>query len=353
LIRDHKLNSMKIASLLICTLIMACTNVIAQKSWQKVNETFLFKNPPFKECHASTLVETIPGTILAAWFAGKHEGHKEVGIWASFYNNGSWSKPKQVANGRMDANLTYALWNPVLFKSKSGKLFLYYKQGLNPREWWGMFKFSIDNGLTWSEAERLPAGVLGPIKNKPVELADGTLLSPSSTESLKDEWRVHMERSTDQGKTWKIIPVDHQSSYEVIQPTILIHDKRLQILSRSKQGHVIQSWSDDYGLTWTPQTPLSLLNPNSGIDAVTISNNEHIIVYNPTIPGNHWSNGRDKLYVAVSKDGENWTDILKLENGQSKEEFSYPAIIQSSDGKIHITYTYNRKNIKYVVLEKK
>lgn len=330
--------------------ILISVNVFGQ-SWRKVSETLIFNHPPFEECHASTLVETSPGVILAAWFAGKEEGDEEVGIWTATLKSGIWSKPVQVANGRVNKELTYALWNPVLFKSRAGKLLLFYKEGKNPREWWGMVKTSADNGKSWSKAVRLPNGVLGPIKNKMVELADGTWLSPSSTESLDDKWRVHMERSTDQGKTWQIIPVDPTGKYEVIQPTILLYPGKVQILSRSKQGHIIQSWSKDNGKTWSAQSPIKLLNPNSGIDGVTLKNGTQVLVYNPTPTGEHWSNGREKLNVAISTDGENWKDIVQLENGKNGNEFSYPAIIQAADGRVHITYTYNRKNIKYVILE--
>lgn len=76
-----------------------------------------------------------------------------------------------------------------------------------------------------------------------------------------------------------------------------------------------------------------------------------MIVYNPTVPGKEWFNGRYKLNVALSEDGKKWADILKLEDGDTKKEFSYPAIIQTKDGKVHITYTFDRKNIKHIVLE--
>jgi alpha-L-fucosidase len=71
------------------------------------------------------------------------------------------------------------------------------------------------------------------------------------------------------------------------------------------------------------------------------------LVYNPTVKG---KNGRSKLFVALSKTGEDWQEVLSLEN-EKKGEFSYPAVIESSDGKIHISYTHNRRNIKHVVLE--
>jgi predicted neuraminidase len=215
-----------------------------------------------------------------------------------------------------------------------------------------MYKTSLDQGKTWSEAIRLPDGILGPIKNKPIQLSDGTILSPSSTETMEN-WKVHIERSTDQGKTWQRIPVDPDTEFGVIQPSILTYpDGRLQILCRSKQGNVIESWSDDHGLSWSKMKRTELLNPNSGTDAVTLKNGSQLIVYNPLIPGKEWFNGRFKLNIAESLDGRKWKDIMFLEEGKN-EEYSYPAIIQTKDGRIHISYTFDRKNIKYIIIEKK
>jgi alpha-L-fucosidase len=237
-----------------------------------------------------------------------------------------------------------------LFKAKEGKVFLFYKVGPSPREWWGMVRTSANNGKTWSTAKRLPEGILGPIKNKPVQLADGTILSPSSTET-RESWKVHVEKSTDQGETWHIIPVDPKTEFNVIQPSILVYSgDKLQMLCRSKEDRIIQAYSNDNGNTWGALSKTNLPNPSSGIDAVTLKNGWQLLVYNPTTKGKEWFNGRAKLNVAVSKNGTEWTDVAVLENG-TKEEYSYPAVIQTKDGKVHITYTYDRKNIKYVVIE--
>lgn len=323
----------------------------AQQSWKKVKEELLFDNAPFQQCHASSIVETQSGKKIAAWFGGSHEGSKDVCIWLSENKDGKWSIPVIVANSKVSDTLFVPLWNPVLFSDKRGRLFLFYKAGSSPRTWWGMVKTSEDEGQTWSEPRRLPDGILGPIKNKPVELKDGSILSPSSTETDK-KWSVHLELSKDRGETWEVIPIDPESKFDVIQPSILFYPNHcLQLVCRSKQGNVIAAWSKDGGKTWGKLVPTALLNPNSGTDAVTLKDGRQLIVYNPSIPGKEWFNGRYKLNVALSKDGQKWTDILVLENGDTKKEFSYPAVIQSKDGKVHITYTYDRKSIKHVVLE--
>ncbi|WP_305951712.1 exo-alpha-sialidase [Emticicia oligotrophica] len=316
-----------------------------------VFEGFINENPEEKSCHASTIIELSKGKLMAAWFAGEHENHPQVCIWVATQERGkTWSKAIKIADGIYEGK-QYACWNPVLFKNSSGKLFLYYKVGINPREWWGMVKTSDNEGKTWSSPSRLPNDILGPIRNKSIQLKNGSVLHPSSTESIRgDIWHSHMEISDANGKNWKKIDIDC-GEYGVIQPTILNHkDGKIQILMRSRQNKIIQSWSEDNGKTWSKLSPINLPNPNSGIDAVTLKNGSFLLVYNPLPSGKEWSNGRNVLKVARSIDGNNWEDIYTLEN-QEKGEFSYPAIIQTGDGLVHITYTYDRKLIKTVVLD--
>lgn len=312
---------------------------------EKVSDGLIYDNPPFAQCHASTIMEVSPNKFMVAAFGGAEEGNKDVCIWLSTKGDDKWGKPVQIADGIINDSLRYPTWNPVLFKARESKVFLFYKVGPSPREWWGMVRTSDDNGKTWSSSKRLAKGILGPIKNKPVQLANGTILSPSSTET-EDSWKVHIEKSTDLGKTWQLIPIDQETPYQVIQPSILEYPDKMQILCRSKDNAVIQSYSKDNGNTWGTLTKTELPNPNAGTDALTLDNGWQLLVYNPTVQG---KDGRAKLNVAASKDGIAWSDVFVLED-QDYGEFSYPAVVGSNDGNIHITYTYNRVNVKHVVL---
>lgn len=316
-----------------------------------VRSGYIYDNAPFSSCHASTLVELKEGNILASWFGGSHEGHKDVAIWTSVLKKGKWSAPERVADGVVADTLRYPCWNPVLFRSISKEVFLYYKVGPSPREWWGMMIRSNDDGKSWSDPARLPDGILGPIKNKPVQLKNGTILHPSSIESLDEkQWIIHLETSDSRSDNWQKVLIDCDT-FGVIQPAILIHpNNKLQMLSRSRQNAIVQTSSTDNGRSWSPLSKIPLVNPNSGIDAVTLSNGKHLLVYNPGVAGKEWYNGRNELRVALSDDGINWNDVWLLEK-HDEGEYSYPAVIQSRDGLVHITYTYDRKKIKYVVLK--
>src|SRR6185503_18922803 len=231
-----------------------------------VKSELLFEKAPFDSVHASTIVWT-KEALVAAWFAGTREGAADVGIWTSRAVNGVWSEPKEVATGVQPDGTRHPCWNPVLFETTPGVLTLFYKVGPDPQRWWGMTRTSRDAGRTWSDAQRLPDGILGPIKNKPVRLADGTLLSPTSTESPEQpsKWRVHFERSTDHGKTWSLVPLPagDGTPIDAIQPSILIQGAgRLQAVGRTRSERVFETWSNDGGRTWTPMTLTALPNPS-------------------------------------------------------------------------------------------
>jgi predicted neuraminidase len=312
-----------------------------------VRSELIFEKAPFDSVHASTIVRTGEG-LVAAWFAGTREGAPDVGIWAARETKGVWSEPKEVATGVQPDGTRHPCWNPVLFETAPGVLTLFYKVGPDPSRWWGMTRSSRDGGRTWSDGQRLPDGILGPIKNKPVRLADGTLLSPTSTESTDQpsRWRVHFERSTDNGKTWTIVqlPPPGGAPIDAIQPSVLIHGgSRLQAVGRTRSGRVFETWSNDGGKSWTPMTLTVLPNPSAGTDAVTLADGRHLIVYN------HTPKVRTPLNIAVSRDGKLWEAALVLENEPG--EYSYPAVIQSPDGLVHVTYTWKRLRIKHVVID--
>ncbi|HEK20756.1 MULTISPECIES: sialidase family protein [unclassified Mucilaginibacter] len=315
-----------------------------------IKDEYIFNEVPFKACHASTLIKLGPNRLLASWFGGTQESNPDVCIWTAENDGTKWSSPIKVADGIQPDGKRYACWNPVLFIAANGVLYLHYKIGPNPREWWAMYKTSKDGGKTWSSAVALPKGFLGPIKNKPVQLANGDILYPSSTESLDEKtWQIHLERSDAALKKWEKINIDCDT-FQLIQPSILRYSKqRLQLLSRSKQNVIAQNWSNDNGKTWSKATATQLPNPNSGSDAVTV-NGYQLLVYNPLTAGKNWWEGRSVLKLAVTKDGEHWKDLYTFEQ-HDKGEYSYPAIIADTVGNVYVTYTHDRSRIKFVQLK--
>ena len=152
---------------------------------------------PFKECHASTIVEAGNGALLCAWFGGEEEKADDVAIWLSRFENNVWSMPVKVAKVNETAH-----WNPVLFRDPARGTYLFFKVGREIPFWETNWTQTKDDGHTWSEPLELVAhdqGGRAPVKNKPIVLSDGTWLAGASTEYKG--WKAFADRSQDGGRT--------------------------------------------------------------------------------------------------------------------------------------------------------
>ena len=123
-----------------------------------IRREFIFEVAPFPQCHASTIVESENGTLVAAWFGGTREKHPDVGIWVSRKADRQWTAPVEVANGVQSTQERHPCWNPVLFQPRKGALMLFFKVGPSPRSWWGELMISNDGGKTWNNRSKLPDG---------------------------------------------------------------------------------------------------------------------------------------------------------------------------------------------------
>lgn len=326
----------------------------------------IFASAPFASCHASTVVELRNGDWLAAWFGGSGEGKPDVAIWGARHTTAGWSAPFLLVR-----EPEIAAWNPVLFHTRDGRLWLYYKFGPVVAGWTGARMVSSDDGVTWSKPEHLPAGILGPIRAKPLVMADGTVVSGSSVESYH-AWAAWIERSTDggvhfekhgpytlpgeairalagsplNGANQQIGDVDPELTTGLIQPTVVeVEGKHLRFYARSSSniGRICISDSMDGGVTWSAPRALDVPNPNSGIDIVHLRDGRYVLIYNPV------TEGRSPLALAVSSDGINFREFRVLEN-EPGAEFSYPALIELRDGDLLATYTWHRTRIRSVVI---
>jgi predicted neuraminidase len=308
-----------------------------------VKQEFIYEEAPFPECHASTIAES-DGGLICAWFGGLREKAPDVAIWLSRLEKDGWTKPEKIVDGKQADGKQLPCWNPVLV-ARGKQVTLFYKVGPSPSTWWGEKIASSDGGRTWGEPSKLPKDYLGPVKNKPLRLEDGTLVCGSSTEH--DGWRLHFELyDKDEKPVARVEPEDNRNSPQAIQPGLLqLADNTIVALCRPKaSGGLVETRSSDGGQTWSTGKLIKLPNPGSGIDAVTLADGRHLVVYNHTIAG------RSPLNVAIAADDKlAWQAAAVLEN--TPGEYSYPAIIQTADGLVHITYTWKRKKVRHVVLD--
>ena len=382
---------------------------LPQRGQQVVCNEFLYKEADFPQCHSASIVETRKGDLVATYFGGTKERNPDVCIWVSRKPKGSkdWTKPVMVADGvelqplKPDTTAKFSLvttsqkpafggkfmplpewtgsrgeaaissstgqegayreacWNPVLFETPTGELQLYFKIGFNIQSWQGWRVTSKDGGKTWSKRERLqagasagmsmPEGIYGPIKNKPV-LVGHRLIAPTSDE--RDGWKIYFEISDDMGKTWRRTSfVEADKNVKAIQPSIIVlPDGRLEALCRTRSRHIGVTYSSDNGETWSKLQLIDTPNNNSGIDAVTLQDGTFAMICNdwPIEPTKE-KGARTPLSILRSTDGIHWNHWITLEDSPI-QQYSYPSIIQSRDGHIHVVYTWRRQLIKHVEL---
>ena len=327
-----------------------------------VSRELVFPNPPEShQAHASTIVQMANGNLCAAWFQGIQEKDPSVCIYTSIGTpkaDGSgytWTTPVVTGKG-MRGDKKKACWNPALFLSNipdaNGKkpLILFYKVGKNTDFWHTRIKKSYDNGKTWSASIDFPDWLVGPVKNKPIQLKDGIILCGTSEEIAGQ--RVYYSWTKDNGKTWQecgpYCVAEIGLICRAIQPTILTLDNgALESLVRTNCDNIYKQYSYDNGKSWTKLEPTILPNPDSGIDAATIKlkdgTTEQALVYNDTM------SDRGHLKISISKDGNTWYNVFVLQP-ETAGEYSYPAIIQDKKGLLHITYSWKKQDVMHVIV---
>jgi predicted neuraminidase len=348
----------------------------------------IFPQTRFRSVHAATIAARPDGSLMAAWFAGTHEGAPDVVIYTARYIDGVWQAPSLALSVP-----GVPCWNPVLFQKSDGQLILYTKIGPTIPAWTGVIMRSkapttSQQVSPWSPPVLLPAGLQGPAKNKPIELADGTILCGASRETWRS-WSCWVERSTDGGATWSLHgPITAPASdlapgpnagepvsatwdqgsrtlalpdgfAGVIQPTLWEQAPGYVVmLMRTTRavGFVCRSESHDAGQTWSPAEPLDVPCPNSGLDAARLPDGRAVLACNPV------QQGRTPLALLVSGDeGRTWRHALTLEDGRAADgraadgpEYSYPSVVLAidlgGDAVIHVVYTWRRERIQHVAL---
>ncbi|MBO9538598.1 exo-alpha-sialidase [Herbaspirillum sp.] len=350
--------------------------------------------------HAANLAVLSNGDLLCAWFGGTQEGIPDISIYMSRLPAGgdTWSEPV-----RLSEDATRSEQNPVLFETPDGKLWLIYTAQLSGHQNTSIVRrrISEDLGHTWGEIETL-FDTPGTFVRQPIVVArDGAWLCPvfmcrvaaGERWSGNDDISVVM-RSTDAGRSWTAheVPGSVGCVHMNIQP---LKDGGFLALYRSRWAdHIYSSRSGD-GVDWSEPRPLDLPNNNSSIQFLALANGHLGLVFNNSSAANStgrraslyddiedsedsgelvaqpasqrgtafWGAPRAPMTLAISYDGgKTWPAMRNLEIGDGycmtnnstdklNREFSYPSIVQSADGKLHIAYTYFRQNIKYVSVE--
>lgn len=296
--------------------------------------------------HCSTLAEAPNGDILCLWYGGSYESAEDQALYLARLPKGArtWEAPERM------------LWNPeqppgnaVIFRTPDNKVGVVWgrmeqSRPLRRGSGWGQcrlfYRTSGDNGHTWSTDAEIPDSFGSLPRNVPLTLQDGRFALPISGESPKGEGPFLLYLGAD-GATWSQGGVMERGS----QPTVIQRDNgELLALLRGKP-RISSSTSSDGGQTWSPVTRTELKNPGAGIAMTRLKSGRVVLVFNDTDQSDRYP-----LSIIQSTDGgRTWEEQRTLEADWG--EFSYPCIIQTSDGMIHVSYTYRRYTIKHCAFD--
>jgi predicted neuraminidase len=352
---------------------------------QDVVEAFI---PPMGyENHAASMLELPNGDLLCAWFAGSAEGISDVKIAISRlpFQHNQWTAPMFVSQ-----DATRSEQNPNLFLAPDGKIWLFYTaqetRGCTKEEWEARVKLGLvegsytmqwtavirrrvsdDHGYTWGPVEDYFKEPSSFCRQPMVVMSNGEWLYPMYYSLFApghgDDFTV-MQISANQGKTWTEYPVPN-SRGRVHASVVEISAGTMAAFFRSRAAdRIYVSRSTNYGRTWTEPERTVLPNNNASIQAVRLVSGNIAIIFN-----NHhaqddatktvWPRERYPLTVALSEDGGNtWPYMRNIDtsdglvgasNSSLNRGCAYPCMLQTSDGFIHIGYSYRpRQCIKYI-----
>ncbi len=325
----------------------------------------------YPSSHAANLYQLRNGDILCVWFSGTWEGSSGVGIVMSRLPNGShrWTETRLI-----DRRDGYSYQNPVLFQQPDGMLDLYHTEQVADA---GEANSNIlhltsqDNGLTWTQPSilfdkpgsftRHPVVVL---PNRDWILPIDIMTSRGIGEGSATNYSV-TELSSDRGRTWKECVM--AGSMGKVQPSVvLLGDGRLLAFLRSRASDFIYRSTSTDGCIWTPAAATVLPNNNASVQLFRLNDGHVVLAFNNSSVTHHGATASDglrkPLSVALSlDDGKTWPYVRDIETGRpvygiqeqkpktpGREEYSYPSIMQSRDGRIYVAFTYRRQTIKVV-----
>lgn len=290
--------------------------------------------------HCSSLAQAPNGDLVSVWYGGSYESAEDQKLFFARRPVGTrtWSSPVVLQQDTLQPP-----GNAVIFVDNRSRLWIVWcrmeeSRPLRRGGGWVycrlMYRISTDSGQTWTaDKPMFDKQVYGVPRNGPITLRDGTFILPIKNHDDNTMCLV----TTDDGQSWQRRgPVSTGSQPAIIERS----DGSLMALLRHRP-HILSSLSHDAGRTWTEPHPLPLKNPGAGITLTKLKNGHLVLVFNDS------ESERTPLSITRSLDeGRTWQTPLHLESNPG--EYSYPSIIQSTDGKIHLTYTFRRYAIKHV-----
>jgi predicted neuraminidase len=355
---------------------------------------------PCVQNHAANLHALPNGDLLCVWFGGTQEGIPDVSIYLSRLAAGTteWQPATKLSDDPARSEQ-----NPVLFTTPTGELWLIYTAQLSGHQNTAIVRrrISTDGGHSWGPIETLFDQPGTFVRQPIVVLPDGAWACPVFLCRTQpgERWVGNDDISAvmiseDHGRTWTqhVVPDSLGCVHMNVQT---LADGSLLALYRSRWADRIYASRSQDGRSWSAPQPTALPNNNSSIQFVALRNGHLALVYNESDASHStgrrtslyddigdaedhgelreqqasargtafWGAPRAPLSLAISEDGgHTWRRRRNIEIGdgycmtnnsadQRNREYSYPSIVQGTDGALHIAFTYFRQRIKYVTVD--
>ena len=334
----------------------------------------------FSSSHAANLLVRPNGDVLCFSFSGTREGDSNVAIVVSRLPKGSKTWEPAVLVDRQEGK---SFQNPVPLEAEGGRIWLYntsQSAGKGQADSQVLKVYSDDGGKTWAKPEVVFEKAGSYLRQPTIRGEHGDLLLPiyystssGITNGADTNYSV-VDVSQDNGKSWRECPV--KGSEGLVQMSIVkLRPASYVAFFRSRYADFIYRSTSTNGCMWTQPTKTVLPNNNASIQATLLKNGHIVIAFDNThgasaekLAAHQPQTGkRAPLSIAISTDaGLTWPSVRDLEipdaaaraNTLSSpgvgdtiqfpgtEEYSYPSVLQTPDGKLLVAYTYRRLAIK-------
>jgi predicted neuraminidase len=309
-------------------------------------ELIFEKIPEAAAHHASSITEAANGDLLVTWYGGSYESSDDEALYFARRRKGAryWDPPRMLLR-----NPEHPVGNAVIFTTRDGRVWIIWgrieaTQPLRPHGGWDstrlMMRVSTDNGNTWSKDTLFPMDTAGWLpRNVAIRLQSGATMVPVSDERNNRDLSFFLI-TRDNGATWTRSENIPNSQPQGEQPAVAQRQDGSLLAFLRTAPRLLQTESSD-GIRWSPAKVTGFKNPDAAISLCALNNGRLLLVWNNN------ERGRSPLHIARSTDnGATWSPPLMLESNPG--EYSYPSVIQTRDGKIHVVYTYRRYSIKHV-----
>ena len=317
-----------------------------------------FLDPAFTvpSAHVSSICELPGGRLAAAWYAGTREGAQDVAVRFAIRSPGeagTWSASRPIVTRETSMRDTFRyvkkVGNPLIFSGEKGELYLLYVS-IALGGWSGSslnITKSLDDGATWSTAQAFGLSpffnVSTLVKNGPTPLRGGGWVVPIYHELIgKFPELLWLEEAGDGFKAAKTRVAGGRHAF---QPALAALDPQTALMFCRAVGTLRKTYlsrTEDAGVNWSAPAPIEPPNSDAGLDVIRLADGRLLLAFNDT------PKLRENLTLAVSQDaGRNWRRAAVVER-EPGAEFSYPFLLQTADGQVHLTYTWKRRGIKHV-----